>query len=374
MADETLPVAIIGVGGFGSLTLRGLLGSSVVKLVGMADRDSSAAAQAGKEANAPSYTDNRSLLAETKPRIVYLCVPPMAAPDLVGLCADRGIHVWKEMPLARSLSEGVAMVGRMEKAGLKLAVGTQRRFEAPYRRAFELRTWLGQVFLARAHYLFNWGQHLGWRGDKAGAGGGALLELGYHPIDLLVWMLGLPEEVFGSIAGGKKPVAATGPDGKHSPPYDTDDTAAALLRYASPLVASVVTTRASGPVSEALSLHGKLGSLAADSDQCLLRDPDGNVLDRCGDEAAPEDVFARQVDAFAAAVRDESKTYECSGYENLLTLATIEAVYLSDRTSQPEPPRRLLKAHGLTSEHCLVYRPVEPDAAAKPPACPEETE
>jgi predicted dehydrogenase len=359
MPSESLPVAIIGVGGFGSFTLRALQRSPAIRLVGLADRSSAAAAEAGKGAGVPFYTDNRSLLAETRPRIVYLCVPPMGADDIVALCADRGIHVWKEMPLARNLDEGVAMVRRMEQARLKLAVGTQRRFETTYRRAWQLRGRLGQVFLGRAHYLFNWGPELGWRGDKASAGGGALLELGYHAVDLLVWMLGLPEEVYGSLTGGKKPAAAPGPGGKLLPPYDTDDTAAALLRYARPLVASVVTTRCSGPVSEELSLHGQAGSLTANSELCLLRDPDGNVLDRTVEESPPLEAFCRQADAFARAVRDDERTYECSGWENLLTLAAIEAIYLSDRTSQPEPPRRLLKTHGLTAEQCLICRPAE---------------
>ncbi len=355
---ETLPVAIIGVGGFGGLTLRALQHSQVARLVGVADKDPTVAAQAGKDAGVPFYSDNRSLLAEARPKAVYLCVPPADAPDLVALCAERGIHVWKEIPLARNLAEGAALVRLMDAKGLKLAVGTQRRFEDGYRRAAQLRARLGEVFLARSHYLFNWGPQLGWRGDRASAGGGALLELGYHPIDLLVWMLGLPEEVYGSIAGGAKPQAVTGPDGKLLPPYDTDDTAAALLRYASPLVASVVTTRTSGPVSEGLSLHGRQGSITADSGMCLLRDPDGNVLDRCEASAPQTDAFCRQADAFATAVRDDAKAYECSGWENLLNLAAIDAIYLSHRTSQPEPPRRLLKTHGLSVEECLALRPV----------------
>jgi predicted dehydrogenase len=243
----------------------------------------------------------------------------------------------------------------MEQAGLKLAVGTQRRFAATYRRAWELRERVGRVFLARAHYLFNWGPTLGWRGDRASAGGGALLELGYHPIDLLVWILGLPDDVYGMSDRGRIGEAAgPGP----LPPYDTDDTAAALLRYAGKYMAGVVTTRCSGPVSEELNLHGQDGSLSAGSDLCLLRNRDGTVLDRVAEDATPLAVFRRQAEAFALAVRDDARRYECSGRENLLNLAVIEAIYVSDRTAQPEPPFRLLKTHGLTLEECLVHRPL----------------
>jgi hypothetical protein len=49
--------------------------------------------------------------------------------------------------------------------------------------------------------------------------------------------------------------------------------------------------------------------------------------------------------------------YECSARENLLNLATIEAIYLSARTSQPEHPARLLHNNGLVPEQCLIHRP-----------------
>ncbi len=356
-SSDVLAVAVIGVGGFGALTLTALQQSPLVQVVGVGDRDPAVAERVGREASVPAYSDNRSLLVETRPQAVFLATPPSAAAELVATCAERGIHVWKELPLARDLAEGVAMVNLMHRARLKLAVGTQRRFAAGYRKAWELRHELGEIFLARSHYLFNWGVELGWRSDKASAGGGALLELGYHAIDLLIWLLGFPEEVYGISAGGNRPAPANG-DEAAQPIYDTDDTAAAIMRYSSGLMATVVTSRSSGPVSEELCLHGRCGSLRADGETCLLRDPDGNVLDHAQDKPTPVSVFRRQVDAFARAVLTNARSYQCSGLENLMNLAVVEAIYLSDRTAQPENPLRLLQAHGLTVERCRALRPI----------------
>jgi predicted dehydrogenase len=366
MPTQPLPVAVIGVGGFGGLTLQALRNVASVKVVGVSDRNPTVAERAGRTAGVPAYSDNRSLLAETHPSAVYLAVPPMAGPELVTACAERGIAVWKEPPLARNLDEGVALVRRMERAGLKFAVGTQRRFATGYRKAWELRAWVGPVFLARAHYLFNWGPELGWRADRASAGGGALLELGYHPIDLMIWLLGMPEDVYGlSARAGRLRTAQT--EAQTERVYDTDDTAAALLRFPSGAMASVVTTRSSGPVSEELSLHGRSGSLTATSEMCTLRDPDGNVLDGVRTESGPVAVLQRQAEAFAAAVASDSPTYECSGLENLLNLAVIEAIYLSDSTCQPENPSRLLASRGLSVEDCLRHQPGQPVAPAPAP-------
>lgn len=365
MADK-LPVAVIGLGGFGRLMLQALIDSDLTDVVGIADRHGETAQAVGTEFGLPHFTDNRFLLVQRRPKALFLATPPMPAPDLVGQCADLGIHVWKEQPLARNLEEALAVTRRMECAGLKFAVGTQRRFAAGYRRAFDVRGRLGEVFLARCHYLFNWGGTLAWRGDRASAGGGALLELGYHFIDLLVWMLGLPEEVHGySACGHRPPTGET--DDQVEPIHDTDDTASALLRYDNGAMASMVTTRASGPVSEELSLHGRHGAVTATCEQCVLRDPDGTVLDHLQESPPPVALFRRQADAFARSILEATPHYPCSARENILNLAVLDALYLSNRTRQGEEPRQLLRQHGTTVEECLRHNVELPDVEEPAP-------
>ncbi len=356
MSRDPLPVAVIGAGAAGRCVLDALAASSLAEVVGVSDKDAKLASEVGAQTAIASYHDNRSLLAETKPAAVFITTPPAGSTDLLAACADRGIHVFKELPLARNLNEGVAIVRLMEKANLKLAVGTQRRFATGYRRAADLRARLGQVFLARAHYMFNWGDELDWRGDKSSAGGGALLELGYHPLDLMIWMLGLPDEVYGTSRGGHRP-EPTGPDDDAQPVYDTDDTAVAILRYSDGCVGNLVISRRCGPVSEQFSLHGKVGSLTADSETCIMRDPDGMVLDSLAGEDSPLGAVTRQVEAFIQAVTSGSKLFECSGLENLLNLAVIEAIYLSSQTGQPESPTALLEQHDIAVTDCLELRP-----------------
>lgn len=358
MPTERLPVAVIGLGSSGRMTLRALQGSDLVRIAGVADRDMSLAERIGEELHVPAFADNRALLARQQPEAVYLTVPHGEAPEIVAACAERGIHVWKELPLARSLAEGAAMAKRMGKAGLKLAIGTQRRFAPGYRDAYQRRGELAGTFLARAHYTFNWGPDLTWHGDKAGAGGGALLELGYHLVDLLVWFLDLPEEVFGASAGGHR-TRQERPLDQALPIYDTDDTAVGVFNYGPSCMASLVTSRCAGPVSEGLILHGRAGSLTADGESCTFRDADGIVLEATAGHEAPLDVHRRQLAAFAQAVIDKSLTYRCSGFENLLNQAVIDALYLAAQTGQPESPLQLLQPHDLTVEDCLRYRRVD---------------
>lgn len=363
--SEKLPVAVIGLGSFGQQTLQALQASQQVEVVGLADRDPSVVEPLAGGLGIEPYTDIRSMLSQTRPKAVFLSTPPTANVELIATCAQRGIHVCKDAPLARNLTEGASMVRRMDDAGLKFVLGTPRRFMDSYRRAWESRRAIGHTFLARANYLFNWGPVVGWRGDVISAGGGALLELGYHFIDLLVWMLALPEEVYGITAvGAHRQAVATN---SHYQPSNsnTDDAAAAVLRFAQGCIGSVVASRASGPVSEQLSLHGLAGSLTADSQTCLLRDPDGRMLDESSRMAGPLDCLRRQVDAFAGAVLEDAQTYQCSARENLLNMAVVEAIYLSQRTCQAESPAKILKPCGMTINDCLARTPL-PEAADEP--------
>jgi predicted dehydrogenase len=356
MDDGRLPVAVVGAGDVGAETLDALVRLESVEIVGISDLDAAAAERAGKRLDVPVFTDNRALLVRARPRAAFLSVPTAAATELIVACADRGIHVWKPAPLAGKLDEAIALVNRMDKAGLKLAVGTHRRFAGGYREAHELTGAIGEVFLARAHYMFNWGARLGWRGDRASAGGGALLELGYHALDLLLWMLGMPEVVFSLDSCGYRP-GERGPAGELLPVYDTDDTSAMLMRYGGGCMATVVASRRTGPVSEELGLHGRSGSLVASDQTCVLRDVDGNLLERSDAAASPIGARLQQLADFVDAVARGAKTYRCSGRENLLNMAMVEAGYLSGRTGQGESPTRLLATREIDEQFCLAYRP-----------------
>ena len=172
----------------------------------------------------------------------------------------------------------------------------------------------------------------------------------------------MPDEVYGLTIGGGRGA----PVDESRPVYDTEDTAAAVLRYRDRSMATVVATRRSGPVSEQVCIHGREGTIAATSDSCLLRDADGNVLDRLDADAVPVETFRRQGEAFARAVIEDAPRHEACGWENLLNLAVIEAIYLAGRTNHPENPAALLGTHGLTIETCLSHCPDRPAPAGPP--------
>ena len=363
MLAEPFRAALVGTGGFGANTLRALRDCPRVELAGVADVNATSASQAAAEAGCPAYTDNRRLLAETRPQGVFLAVPPVPAGELVRLAAQRRVHVWRETPVAPNLPEAVGLCRAAEAAALKFAVGTQRRFMESYRRAKDLLGDLGQVYFVEAHYRFNWGPILGWPGDKA-AGGGVLLSLGYPMFDLVLWLLGLPETVYctaatGHLRPGRGTAKAAASPPREQPVYETEDTAVTVFRYPDKATATLTVSRCFNPVSEGLAVYAEAGSLVAGPNRCVIRDRDGAVTDNFQQDEPPAAVFLRQVSAFVRAAGENAPRYECSGRENLLTMAAIDAARLSDQTHQPESPQGLLAGHDLTPADCLEFAPAD---------------
>ncbi|MHC4716659.1 MAG: Gfo/Idh/MocA family protein, partial [Planctomycetota bacterium] len=245
MSDTVLQACLVGAGSFGAHALEALRASSLVRLVGLSDRDRRLAESASKDV-CPAYDDHRRVLVETSPQAVFLAVPPAPAAELARLAAQRGIHVWRQVPLSRDLPEAVQLCRELDRADRKLAVGTERRFMGSYRHVRKLLRALGRVYLVRGHYQFNQGPDLGWRGDKD-AGGGALVELGYHMLDLIIWLLGMPESIHAVTGTGQR---AAGEE--DLPVYDSDDTGVIVMRYPGKSVAAVNVTRCFNPLSEGL--------------------------------------------------------------------------------------------------------------------------
>jgi predicted dehydrogenase len=239
----------------------------------------------------------------------------------------------------------------MDRKRRRFAVGTQRRFMAAYRRAKAMLPRLGQIHFARAHYQFDFGPQLGWRGDRA-AGGGATIELGYHLFELLIWLLGPPETVYTITGTGQR-----APGREDLPVYDSDDTAVAVFRYAGKAFAAVTVTRCFSPVAEAVTLYGRNGTLRASPGECTLRDREGSTTDRFSESEPLSAVFARMIESFARAAAGGAAAYECSGWENLPTVATVDAAYLSDQTGQPESPAAMLANYNVTVQDCARYTP-----------------
>lgn len=111
----------------------------------------------------------------------------------------RGMHVFCEKPMARSAAECDAMVGAAREAGRLLGIGHFKRFFPATQQIKELVE--RQVFGPLIDFHFFDGGKFGWPAqsrslfDREAGGGGVLIDIGVHALDLALWWFGEPSEV-----------------------------------------------------------------------------------------------------------------------------------------------------------------------------------
>jgi len=153
-----------------------------------------AAQQAGFE---QATTDYRRVLDNPAVDIVHVCTPNASHRELCVAALEAGKHVYCDKPLARTVAEAEAIVAAADRtAGSKHQMTFQYRFLPATLRAKQLidEGFLGRLFSYRAAYLhagyIDPTRPMSWRLDKAASGGGALLDLGSHIIDLMRHLCG----------------------------------------------------------------------------------------------------------------------------------------------------------------------------------------
>jgi predicted dehydrogenase len=138
-----------------------------------------------------SVADLAMMNSNQRPDVAFVALPHSEYPIAVSQLLQHGIDVIQEKPLAISVREGLARVALAEQNGVRLGVAAQRRFSKRYSQLLE---WLPMVGAVRAVHVVEKIKVLdlddGWRASKAKAGGGVIIDLGYHMIDQLVSLFG----------------------------------------------------------------------------------------------------------------------------------------------------------------------------------------
>ena len=159
----------------------------------------------GKEffPKAATFTDYRKLLALKDIDAVDICTPNDLHSEIAVAAFAAGKHVFCEKPDAISPAKAQAMKAASEKAGKLLMVMRNNRFAdaSMFAKSFVEAGKMGEIYAGRCGWQRRRGipGKGGWFTTKAKSGGGPLIDLGVHMIDVAVWLMGNP-----------RPVAVTG--------------------------------------------------------------------------------------------------------------------------------------------------------------------
>lgn len=203
----TIKVGVIGCGGIANgKHLPSLAKIQEVSMVAFCDIDKikaeSAATRYGDE-NATVYEDYIELLKDDAIEVIHVCTPNNTHQEITVAALNASKHVMCEKPMAKTSEEAHLMIDAAVHNNKKLTIGYQNRFRADsqYLRKVMQRGDLGDIYFSKAHAIRRravptWGVFL----DEEKQGGGPLIDIGTHALDLTLWMMDNyePESVMGS--------------------------------------------------------------------------------------------------------------------------------------------------------------------------------
>lgn len=226
--------------------------------------------------------------------------------------ANAGKHVLCEKPMAMTVAEAEAMKAAAEKSGVVFMLGFVNRFreEAEYIRHMAESGKFGSIYYANARLLRRRGTPLGWFTDTAKSGGGPVIDIGVHLIDLTWFLMGKPEPASISAVTHytigdyqTKGVSRWEAFDKENLAFNTEDSAAGMIRFQNGAtmnfeVSWAINGEGSGLLS---SLYGSLAG--ATLDPLAIYGEDGGYLTDNKPTVKQSDVFDKEIRHFLDCVQ-----------------------------------------------------------------------
>lgn len=192
-----LKIGVIGCGGIANQKHFPALknNSDLNEVIAFCDIIKERAQKAAEEYGVPGakvYTDYKELLANKDVEVVHICTPNVSHSEIAIAAFAAKKHVYCEKPMSHSTEEAEKMVKAWKESGMQFTVGYQNRFRAEVQNLHAAcRTGdLGDIYYAKAHAVRRrgvptWGVFM----DKAAQGGGPLIDIGTHALDITLWCM-----------------------------------------------------------------------------------------------------------------------------------------------------------------------------------------
>lgn len=197
--DRKIRVGIIGAGNISHSHLGGYKAlPDLVEVVAACDIDEQKAKNYAERNGIPRYyKDYNEMLSKEELDAVSVCTWNAAHAEATIAALNAGCNVICEKPMAMNTEQAIAMKEAADRSGKLLMIGFVRRFgnDAEILKNFINAGTMGDLYFAKATYLRRSGCPGGWFGDKRYSGGGPLIDLGVHVIDLCRYLAGRPQPV-----------------------------------------------------------------------------------------------------------------------------------------------------------------------------------
>lgn len=226
-------VAVIGLG-MGRGIAAAAAENPKAELAALCDIDTDRLAAVAKQLHVErTDTDYRKMLREVKPDIVVVALPNYLHAPVTIAALNAGAHVLCEKPMAMNARQATRMAAVAAAKNRKLMINFSYRFTPAARalKQFVDSGGVGDIYYARTcwHRTRGIPKFGGWFGQKALSGGGPLIDLGVHRIDLALWLMGNPKPL--TISASTYDHIGSELARKAGKAFDVEDLAVAMIRF-----------------------------------------------------------------------------------------------------------------------------------------------
>lgn len=242
---DKIRIGVIGTGSIAVSHLNAYKNNPHVEIRALCDLDAELLGRRAETYNVDAahlYTDYKEMLEKEKLDAVSVCTWNSQHAPCTIAALEAGCNVLCEKPMAICTQEAETMKAMAERCGKLLMIGFVRRFgnDCDILKEFIDKGDFGELYHAKAVYLRRKGCPGGWFGDKSRSGGGPLIDLGVHVIDLTRYLMGNPKPV--SVYGATFQKLFARKHIKSKAPYvaasstdhdicDVEDFVTAMIRY-----------------------------------------------------------------------------------------------------------------------------------------------
>lgn len=193
---KQVKIGLIGCGSISESHLNAYQANPQVQLFAVCDLNEERAKKAAEKYHVPHvYTDYRDLLANAEVDAISICTWNNSHAEISIAALEAGKNVLCEKPLCKTVDEALRVQEAVHRTGKTLQVGYVRRHASNIEvlKRFIDAGDLGEVYFAKASLIRRIGNPGGWFSDIERSGGGPLIDIGVHVIDLCWYLMGKPK-------------------------------------------------------------------------------------------------------------------------------------------------------------------------------------
>jgi predicted dehydrogenase len=196
--NEMVKVGVIGVGSISEFHIKPYLEHPEAELVAICDSNEERLKEKGKQYQISRlYKNYQDLIQDSDIEAVSICTWNDTHAEIAVAALEAGKHVFVEKPLSKTFEEALKVQHAVESSKKVLQVGFVRRYadNTKILKKFIDNGDLGEIYYAKASCIRRLGNPGGWFSDKNRSGGGPLIDLGVHMIDICWYLMGKPKPV-----------------------------------------------------------------------------------------------------------------------------------------------------------------------------------